>query len=144
MSDQHARVVESFQTAFGVQHDARAAARLYAEDATLWDPLTPGVIRGRKAIEENLASYLRAFPDAGIVVRNVFGAGDWFTAEMTFSGTNSGPLELEPGRTIPPTGKRAETLVCWVVRLTPDGLCAEDRTYYDVFGFLRQLGLAGA
>ena len=58
-------------------------------------------------------------------------------------GTNTGPLEVEPGKTIPPTGKPVELKVCWVGRVSPDGLFTEDRTYDDVASFMQQLGLAG-
>lgn len=136
-------MVDAFRRAFFAQHDAKAAAQVYAADATLWDPSTPGVIRGRQAMEENLAAYLRALPDISVETTNLFGSGDCFAAEFTMRGTNTGPFDMGPGNPIPPTGKRVELKLCWIGRVTPGGLCAEDRTYYDSATLMQQLGLAG-
>ena len=143
VTDRAQQVIEGFREAFFGRHDAEAAAQVYTEDATLWDPTTPETIRGRAAIEANLAAYLTAFPDLDADVTNVISAGEWFVAELTLHGTNTGPLEVEPGVTVPPTGKPVQMKVCWVGRATASGLCAEDRSYYDAASLLAQLGLSG-
>lgn len=141
MAEQYQKLVEDFHKALFVQHDVRAAAQLYTEDATLWDPMEAGPVKGRTAIEKNLSGYVRAFPDISGEIINVFGSGDRFAAELLLRGSNTGPLELEPGKTAPPTGKRVEMRVCWVGRVAPDGRCSEDHTYYDSASFMQQLGL---
>ncbi len=147
MSDHIRRVVYGFREAFFIQHDANAAAQMYTDDATLWDPFTPVPIKGREAIQENLEMYLQAFPDISIEATNLFSSGgfspeNWFAAEFTLRGTNTGLLKIGPGRAISPTGKRIALKVCWIGRVTPKGLCAEDRSYYDSASLMNQLGLA--
>jgi steroid delta-isomerase-like uncharacterized protein len=134
-------LVDRFMQVMFVHHDARAAAAMYAQDATLIDPTTPTPIKGRQAIEKNLENYARAFPDISGEVKNLFGSGDWLVAEVATRGTNTGPLEISPGNTIPPTGKLVETRICWIVRVNTQGLIAEDRTYYDLYNLMTQLGL---
>lgn len=138
------QVVEKFQRAMSVQHDARAAVQVYAEDVTAIDFTMPAAsMKGLQAKEAYLATFLRAFPDFSVETRNLFGSGDWFSAEITTRGTHTGPLQLGPGNTIPPTGRRIELPVCWVGRVNADGLCAEERIYYNAASLMEQLGLAG-
>lgn len=141
VTDHAEQVVDRFVDAFFGRHDAEAAARIYAEDAILWDPGEPDVVKGREAVRANLEGYLGAFPDFRGEITNLFGSADWGAAELTVRGTNTGPLETEPGVTIPPTGRSVELKVCWVFRATPDGLCAEDHTYYDNASLMAQLRL---
>lgn len=93
----HREIVERFQKAMSVQHDADAAAQIYAKDVTATDftmPLAPA--KGRQAKQEYLATFLRAFPDLSFETRNVFGSGDWFVAEITTRGTHTGPCKPDP------------------------------------------------
>jgi hypothetical protein len=140
MSDQYRNVVNGFHQAVFVEHDAKRAVQFYTEDATLWEPL-PGEIKGRKAIQEYLESLLQSFPDISAEIRNVFGSNDWFAAELIVRGTNTGPIDLPTGDTISATGRPVELKVCWLGKVSPDGLCVEDRTYYDNASFIEQLGL---
>jgi predicted ester cyclase len=134
------QVIDAFRQAMFVDHDPAAIARIYTEDATLVDAAQPEPIRGSQAIAEYHGTFLRAFPDLSAEVRNAFGSGEWFAAEFRITGTHTGPLELGPDETIPPTGRRITLSACWVGRATPDGRCAEDHTYYDnmVFASLAQ------
>lgn len=125
------------------QHNAQAAAEVYAEDAVLLVPDMPGPVKGRKAIEEYLSGFLRTFPDLSHEPKNFFSSGEWCAYEFTVRGTNTGPLELEPGHNIPPTGKRVEIPICAVMRVGADGLIREDHSYYDGAGLMGQLGLGG-
>jgi len=138
----HRRIVEEFYRYMFEEHDAASGARLYTEDATLIEPpaLTP--IKGRKAIQEELEGWLRAFPDMNARIENVFGSGDWFAVELRVRGTNTGPLPVGPDSTLPATNKRAEMAVCWLGRVSADGLLAEDHTYFDAASMLEQLGIS--
>lgn len=140
MSDHYRRYLDDFYQAFVVQHDAKAVAQLYSQDATIWDPSLPEPLRGRQAVEEWHAAMLRAFPDMSLEFTNVFGAGDYVAAEIVGRGTHTGPLAGPQGE-IPPTGKRIEVRGCFVGRITPDGQCAEDRSYFDYASMMQQLGL---
>lgn len=133
----HTKLVDDFRRAMFVDHDPAAIARLYAENAILKDVPSGEVLRGRDAIAEFHARYLRAFPDLSAEALNVFGSGEWFAAEFRITGTHSGPLEVGPGETIPGSGQRVTLDACWIGRIAPDGTCAEDHTYYDNTVFAR-------
>jgi hypothetical protein len=133
----HQKLVEAFRKAMFVDHDPAAIRELYTEEATLLDPGLAEPLRGNAAIAEYHAGFLRAFPDLSAETLNLFGSGDWFVGEFRVRGTHSGPLELEPGHTVPATGKGIDLRVCWVGRVAPDGRCAEDHSYYDTSVFTR-------
>jgi steroid delta-isomerase-like uncharacterized protein len=123
------------------QRDPKAAAALYTEDATMWDPGETDLVQGRDAIQAYYTVYLTAFPDLDADLTNLIASGDRFAAELVISGTHTGTLESSPGVAIPATGRRWTLNVCFAGRITPDGRCADDRTYYDNASFLAQLGL---
>jgi len=51
-----------------------------------------------------------------------------------------GPLKGADGKIIPPTGKTAKLEFCTVAKWT-NGEIVEERLFYDVFGFMKQLSL---
>jgi steroid delta-isomerase-like uncharacterized protein len=120
--------------------DAAGYAAWYTDDAVTHDPLVPAPIKGRDAIEEDIAQFLRAFPDLHGTVESVLEDGDRVATEVAFTGTNTGPLETPDG-TLPATGQPARFWLCSVVEMGPDGLATATRRYYDVFDLLTQLGL---
>ncbi len=127
----HQKLVDDFHKAMFVDHDPAAIAGLYTEDAILKDPTTEEPIRGKEAIGEYHAGFLRAFPDMSADFFNVFGAGEWFAVEFRFTGTHTGSLELAPGQVVPGTGRKITADGCWIGRMAPDGRCAEDHSYFD-------------
>ncbi len=119
--------------------DATAIANLYAEDAIVIESGDPEPVRGRKAIEEKIAGFLRAFPDYEIEFLTILISGDHIVFEQLIRGTNTGP-SLSPEGEIPPTGKKVEFKALWIARISPDGLIEEDRTYLDNASIMKQLG----
>jgi hypothetical protein len=57
------------------------------------------------------------------------------------AGTNAGPM-VSPEGEMPPTGRRVGIRMAFILRVRPNGLIEEDRTYFDEAEFLKQLGLA--
>jgi predicted ester cyclase len=131
----HQRLVDDFRKAMFVDHDPEAIARCYSEDAIMTDPNHPTPLRGARAIADYHASFLRAFPDLSGETINVFGSGEWLAAEFRVTGTHTGPLDTGDGHPLPPTGQRIDLRVCWIGRMTPDGRCSEDRSYFDNTAF---------
>jgi len=121
------------------RHDLKAYVRHYSADATHWDPTEPGLTRAEN-FEESLGAYLRAFPDLHCELTNVIGDDEYFAYEWVGRGTHTGPLASPQGE-IPPTGRRIEVRACSVIRLNAQGLIAEEREYWDMAGFMQQLGL---
>jgi predicted ester cyclase len=104
------------------------------------DPQNPQGIKGVKAIRASLEPFLKAFPDIRLVTETQFGAGDWVTQLSHMRGTNTGPLEIPGGQTIPATNKAVRMPVAMVAKLQ-GGKFAEINVYFDQAGLLAQLGL---
>jgi hypothetical protein len=51
-----------------------------------------------------------------------------------------GPMKGANGKMIPPTGKMAKLEFC-TVATWKDGEIVEERKFYDLVGFMKQLGL---
>ena len=115
-----------------------ACMELYAEDAV--QRMHDGTFEGVGAIRDRLAQDLDAFGDAKYVVNSFFAHGDQFADEWTFTGTNTGPLQLPDGAEIPPTGKRVEIKGMEYVEVR-DGKIVVDNLYYDFMAAVIQLGL---
>lgn len=120
--------------------DATKVGQLYTEDATYILSGEPEPIRGRKAIAENFAGWVRAFPDVVMEFPFVLISGNHIVFEGVFRGTNTGPLTSAEGE-IAPTGQSVALKIVFIARITPEGLIEEDRTYFDSGDFIRQLGL---
>lgn len=48
-----------------------------------------------------------------------------------------------PGGELPPTGREVTIELCEILEVGDDGLILHDRSYFDVAGFLQQLGIGG-
>lgn len=105
------------------------------------DPQNPEGIKGAKAIRASLEPFLKAFPDIRIVAETQFGSGDWITQLGHTRGTNTGPLEMPGGQTIPATNKSIRLPIAMIARLE-GGKFAEINLYFDQASMLAQLGLS--
>ncbi len=123
-------------------HDLDALAMVYASDAVAYDPMYPEPLRGREAIKKDTADLFRAFPDVRFGISSIVEKDDGLGAgEVRLTGTHTGPLATPTGGEVPPTNKRIELKGAAFVRLNEKGEIVEERRYYDVGTFLRQLGL---
>ena len=122
-------------------HDAERLANLYTDDQVTVLPGAPDPVRGRKNKAEMVAGYFRAFPDLTLEIPLVLVAGKYIVCAGYMRGTNTGPLASAEGE-MPPTGRRVEIRMAFILRVRPDGQIEEDQTYFDEAEFLKQLGLA--
>lgn len=122
------------------RHDPATLAQLYAPDCTAYDPFYPQPLKGRDAIKEDYANFVKAFPDLRMQVQNVFTKGDMACTEAVLSGTHRGGL-ASPNGEIPPTNKRIELNGAMSCRMNQQGQITEERRYYDTGALLQQLGL---
>jgi len=120
--------------------DAAAISKLYTEDAMMIMPGEPEPVRGRKAIEENMAGWFRAFPDVKTKFSSVLISENYIVIEWIWEGTHSGPFTTPEGD-LPATGRDVNLKGVMILRTTNEGLIAEDHTYYDTADFMKQLGL---
>lgn len=131
------RLTEAMTTS----RDAGSIAECFAPDAVA---LTPdGEFRGRDAIAEYMGDFATAVPDSRFEHEHRYEAGDTAIDEGWFQGTNTGPLKLPDGRTLPATGKQIRIHGCDIATVE-DGRIVDYRLYFDELAFLEQLGLAPA
>ena len=102
--------------------------------------ISPATLRGRKAIVELEAGMFGAFSDISWRIEGTVSEGDKLAIEFAVAATNTGPLPTPKGP-LPPTGRRIEIRGASILRLTPEGLIAEEHRHVDVAGMMAQLGL---
>ena len=120
--------------------DPETMAGIYAPDAVMIMPGESAPVKGRAALLQYYKNILRAVPDFGFKTVSIHYAGDTIIGEYIFSGTFSGPL-AGPEGDIQPTGNHFEIASAMFLKITPDGLIAEDRSYYDTLDHMKQMGL---
>jgi steroid delta-isomerase-like uncharacterized protein len=134
------RLDEEFIAAWNA-HDTDRALALLSDDAVWRDVAIPEPMRGKAAIRQYIESWFAAFPDIYVDTKNRVANADQVAAELEFSGTNSGPLQMAPGApAIPATGKKVTGKGTYFVRIR-NGKAVEVHTYPDAAGMMMQLGL---
>ena len=122
-------------------HDIERSVALFPDEVTWQDVGSPQAFNGKDALRQYIQGWFSAFPDMQITVKNRVITEDQVAAEVEFSGTNTGSLELSPGApTIPATGKKVIGKGTYFVRFK-DGKPVEVHTYPDAAGMMMQLGL---
>ena len=99
---------------------------------------TQRTMNGRDEIKEGLGGWKKAMPDAKATIRNALASGNTVVLELTWEGTQTGPLETPDG-TIPASGKRQVTPATWVFDFEGDRI-KESRHYFDMATILSQIG----
>ena len=132
-------VAEQVRQAFN-NHDAKAAADLYTEDAIYMIAGEPEPLRGRKAIEENYDAFFSGFPNIETEFPLIMVSGDHIMVEGITKGTHTGPFPTPEGD-VPATGRKIEFRFGFVLKVNSEGLIEEDRTYFDSAVLMNQLGL---
>ena len=110
---------------------------LYAADAVYEEPGTGRVFRGPEEIAEANVGWKRAFPDAKGTVTSAAAADDTVTLEVTWEGTQDGPLAAN-GQEIPPSHNRIQVKAAEVFRFEGDQI-KEEHHYFDMLGMMEQL-----
>lgn len=119
--------------------DLKAIAELYAADAVAVTP-DGGEIHGRDNIVDYWRQMTDAVTDASYESVYAVEVGDTAIDEGFYSGTNTGPLPLPSGETLPATGKSVRIRGCDIATVE-DGRIVSYRLYFDQMDFLGQLGL---
>lgn len=136
---ENTRIDEEFIAAWNIHNPDRAIA-LLSDDATWRDVGSSKPLR-KAEIREYLQNWFTAFPDLKAVVKNRVVTDDQIAAEIEFTGTNTGPLQMMPDTpAIPPTGKKVMSTGTYFVRVR-NGKGVEVHNYPDGAGLMKQLGL---
>jgi predicted ester cyclase len=133
-------VRDAYEQAIGFYNagDMDGLANTYTEDAVYVSP--NGTTQGRAVIREQWSREKTAFPDRRVTIDLIIEQGDTLAAELTWTGTHTGPLVLPDGTEMAPTGKRVENRAMDLVQ-TRDGKAAMQHQYWDNMAYARQLGL---
>ena len=134
----HEDILNRILTAFD-SGDAEGAAACYEPDAIYH--LYPEVIHGREGVKASMESWFRAFPDTRWEVKSLMSSGDTFIAEGIFRGTHTGPMDMGDGE-LPATGNSVELPMCFIGKVSANGMIAEDRTYLNAAMLMEQLGVS--
>ncbi|MET9733472.1 nuclear transport factor 2 family protein [Streptomyces sp. NPDC006458] len=118
--------------------DLKAVAELYAEDAVAQTP--EGEFHNRGDIVEWWRQMTTAVPDGTYESVHAYEIGDTAVDEGYYTGTNTGPLQLPSGETLPATGKRVRLRGVDLATVRDDHIVSY-RVYYDQMEFLEQVGL---
>ena len=137
--EENLRVIEAATKALN-DRDLDTFESLHLNSVLQRDPQNPQGIKGPKAIRASLEPFLKAFPDIQLTTETQFGAGDWVTQLSHMRGTQTGPLEMPGGQTIPATNKTVRLPVAMIAKLE-GGKFAEINLYFDQAGLMAQLGL---
>ena len=95
-------------------------------------------LKGPAEILEAFQGWKQAMPDVKGTVTNSFASGNMATLEITWRGTQTGPL-VSPAGTIPPSGKSQTTPSAWIFEYDGDKI-RESRNYFDIMTLLTQIG----
>jgi predicted ester cyclase len=82
----------------------------------------------------------KAIPDWKVDMSVVAFSDDTIVFEGVGYGSFTGPLATPEGE-VPPTGGKVNLKLVFLARISPDGLIAEDRSYFDNLAFMKQLGV---
>lgn len=132
MADAAAEVVTAFYAAYAGR-DARAAAALYADGGTHEEIATGKSSAGRSEIEQGLASFLGAFPDAEWETGEPFLREDGAAIPYTLRGTLAGRLGPFEG-----AGQRLELRGVHILEIR-NGQITSSADYWDGSTFARQM-----
>jgi steroid delta-isomerase-like uncharacterized protein len=111
---------------------------LLASDAHYHELGTERVIEGPEQIIEAFKGWKTAFPDATGTVTSSVASGDTAVLEVTWKGTQTGPLTTAAG-TIPASGKSQETPAA-VFYVFEGAKIKASRHYFDAMTLLKQIG----
>ena len=131
------KVAEELIDAFNAGDWQRFRAVL-APDVRYEETGTQRSVQGADQYVQLCQGWKQAFPDASGTIRNSVSSGTTVVQEVTWEGTQSGPLAT-PGGPLPASGKRITVqAVLWTTM--EGGKSKEIHHHLDVLTMLQQLG----
>lgn len=121
------------------QHDSEGFTKLLADDFVWVDDTEPDPIRTRDAARDYAEAWFTAFPDVRYRETNRVIGEDSIAAELEFTGTHTGPLDMG-GMRVAPTGRKVVGSVNFFAK-AENGRIKEFHTHPDAMGVMSQLGL---
>lgn len=121
------------------EHDPNAFVSLFADDFTWQDSTLPEPITTREDAASYMQSWFTAFPDMRVTTVNRVVGEDGLATEVSFTGTNTGPLAMG-GAELAPTGRSVTNQGAYFAKVR-DGKITEFSSHPDVAGLMTQLGM---
>ena len=136
-------VLRKFIDAYNA-HDLTSIAVTLAPDVEMLTPATPLYaprgVKGKQAVTAAFQMVFNMAPDVHDTLSIVIASGRTVAFELVETGTLKGPIQL-PTRTIPPTNRRYETPWAGFLTVNEEGLITKMNFYYDLLGWLSQVGV---
>jgi len=135
-----ARDVMDQLTKVGLEaRDLDGAAQLLATDVVAVTP-DLGQLQGREQLTDYMRVFFDAFPDVEYQSMHKYESGNAAIDVGYYIGTNTGPVALPSGDSIPATGKTLKLRTCEIATVE-GGLITHYEFYFDQMEMLGQLGL---
>ena len=112
---------------------------LLADDFYEEELATQRRLEGADARVEAAQTWKRAFPDEHGTITGVYTSGNTVAIELTWEGTQSGPIATPDGQELPPSNKRITVKSVQVIEIE-DGKLKALRHYFDLMTLLQQIG----
>ena len=112
---------------------------LLADDSYEEELSTQRRLEGADAQVDVARGWKQAFPDGQGTVTGTYTDGNTVAIELTWEGTQSGPLQTPDGQEFPPSNRRATVKAVQVMEIE-DGKIKSTRHYFDLMTILQQIG----
>jgi steroid delta-isomerase-like uncharacterized protein len=110
-----------------------------ADDSYEEEHATQRRLQGADAQVAAARGWKEAFPDGRGTVQNAYADGNTVVLELTWEGTQTGPLRTPDGQEMPPSNRHGSVHACQVMEIE-DGKIKATRAYFDLMTILQQIG----
>jgi hypothetical protein len=118
------------------QRDMDGILKIYDENPLFVDHTLNVTLTSIDEIREYVLGRWAAASKEVVEITELFEAGNWTIARFVSKGVHDGPFgDLEPTN-------RPFEIELWTMTRWRDGKIVEDHVYYDLYGFMAQIGLA--
>lgn len=111
-----------------------------ADDSYEEELSTQRRLDGADAQIEAAKGWKQAFPDGRGTVHSVHTDGNTVTIELSWEGTQSGPMRTPDGQEIPASNRHGTVKACQVIEVEGGKIIAT-RHYFDLLTLLQQIGV---
>jgi steroid delta-isomerase-like uncharacterized protein len=112
---------------------------LLADDSIEEEYATQRHLDGADAQVEAARGWKEAFPDGKGTVTGACSDGNRVALEITWEGTQSGPMRTPDGQEMPPTNRHGSVHACQVMEIE-DGRIRSTHHYFDLMTLMQQIG----
>jgi steroid delta-isomerase-like uncharacterized protein len=112
---------------------------LLADDSVEEELATQRRLEGADAQVEAGRGWKEAFPDGRGTIERECEDGGMVCLELTWEGTQSGPMRTPDGGELPASNRHASVRACQVMEIE-DGKIRATRHYFDLMTLLQQIG----